>query len=239
MRGDQSCAAALRVCREQAIDEFDAFAVEIRVGLVEQPQRCRYEQQARERDALLLSGRKQAHGLVFVAGEADAGERERRRDARTDTAEADREAQILQGGQFHFYAGQMAEQGDLMRELGQGQVHAVEQHLARCGFEQSGQHFEQRSFSAAVVAFNQHDFPRRKRKVERAENRLFVARIGEAVCGQQRRRVDKIDGGHVRRRVARPVMLAAERVRCQLKCDFRSEALQLDYASGSFGVKFA
>ncbi len=76
VRRDQRRAAAARMRFEQAVDEVDAAAIEIRVRLVEQPQRGRNEQQARERDAFFLPGGQQAQRLIFVTFEADAGKRE-------------------------------------------------------------------------------------------------------------------------------------------------------------------
>src|SRR5690348_6122568 len=121
VRGDQGRAAAPCVMIKQAVDEVDAAAVEVRVGLVEQPQRGRYQQQARERDTLALTCRQRAQRRLFIAFEADAGERQVRRDAGTYSSDAGRKAQVFQCGQLELESQQVAEQGDLVRKLGERQ----------------------------------------------------------------------------------------------------------------------
>src|SRR5690606_9371397 len=59
-------AAEPRVAYEQAVDEIDALEIEIRKRFIEQPQRCRTQQRARERNALGLAGRQLAYRNVLV-----------------------------------------------------------------------------------------------------------------------------------------------------------------------------
>ena len=60
MGGHRGHAARLQVALEQALDLLDALAVKGGEGLVENPQFCAGYQQARQRQAALLSGRQVA-----------------------------------------------------------------------------------------------------------------------------------------------------------------------------------
>ena len=75
VRGDERGAAGIQVAADDGGHEYAAVAIEIRVGLVEDPQRRAGEHDPRERDAPSLAGGERRRQLVVDVPDAEVSQR--------------------------------------------------------------------------------------------------------------------------------------------------------------------
>src|SRR5882672_12101319 len=101
VRGDERHAAPREMAREEGAEQPLSRLIERGERLVERPQRCRVELQARETDATALSRGQAARGKLPMLVETRLAQRGADRiGSGIDAAQGERALQILRGGEL-------------------------------------------------------------------------------------------------------------------------------------------
>ncbi len=181
MAGEHDAAAARELGLQHAIEQLAALAVEVGIGLVEQPERCRRHQQAGERDPFALARAQGEERSPFPAGEPHGSERHRRRKPGCERESAG----IAEIGERR----ELAAQPELVAEIGEAAVPLDARRrlpLLIVGGGETGEQTQQGGLAAAVGTFHQAQFARPEAEVERPEDGLSGP-FAEQTLGDQQR----------------------------------------------------
>ncbi len=175
-------AAGLEMILQRGVEQLDRSGVERDLWLVEQPDRARRGEQARERQLPLLACREETGGKLGKGLKPEGGKRA----VETSAVLAKKlrpKGEVLAHAEARLHRVQMA---DIVAKLRQAQVgrSAVEAQAPGGKRQQPGDLAQQAGLAGAVGPAHQQSFPGSERETQAIEDGPAAALAAQVVCGE-------------------------------------------------------
>ena len=177
MAGDDRRAAGLDVLVQHRVDGRHPACIERGEGLVEHPQQARAGQQAGERHALALTGRKGAYGRPAELLDVEAGQRRVHRRSGRPGAERDGDVEVFARRQIELHAARVADELDFRAQIRRPGRNITAPPADGSGDRrlQAAENAQKRRLAASVGAEDLDDFSGRDAQREILEQRPVAA----------------------------------------------------------------